>query len=60
MRPSEIFLPVFALFGLAVVAPAWMFWLGEFTDFPVHIQFLAGAILPIGVLLFAASWLEPR
>jgi len=60
VNPLELFAPIFALFGLAVVAPAWMFWLGEMASFPTHIQLLASAVLPLLVLLFGASWLEPR
>lgn len=60
MNPVEIFIPVIALFGLAVVAPAWMHWLGEMSSLPDHLNFLAGLILPVAVLLLGASWAEAR
>ena len=60
MNPVQIFIPILAIVGLAVVAPAWMHFLGFFSDTPSHIQFLAGLVLPILVLLLGASWLEPR
>lgn len=60
MNPVQIFLPILAIVGLAVVAPMWTHFLGFFSNTPSHIQFLAGLVLPIVVLLLGASWLEPR
>ena len=59
MKPVLIWAAVFALFGVAVVAPAWMHYLGLFEQFPAHIQFLANLALPLLVALIGASWLQP-
>jgi len=60
MNPVRWFLPILAIIALAITAPGWNHWLGKLSTAPAHIQFLSGAILPILVLLIAASWLEPR
>jgi hypothetical protein len=60
MKPTELFIPLLALVGLAIVAPGFQHFLGYLDDAPTHIQFLAGLILPAFVILLGASWLEPR
>jgi len=60
MNPFQFFIPVIAVIGLAIVAPAWMHFLGFLDSAPSHIQFLGGLLLPMIVLLLGASWLEPR
>lgn len=58
MNPYELFIPVFALFGVAVVAPAWMHF-SVIQGAPIHVQFLASLVLPALAALLAASWLQP-
>jgi hypothetical protein len=60
MNPVKIFVPLFAIIGLAVTAPGWSHWLGKLSSTPPHVQFLGGILLPFLVLLLGASWLEPR
>jgi len=58
MNPYQLFLPIFATFGVAVVAPAWMHFV-DLQNVPIHVQFLASLILPLLVALILVSWLEP-
>lgn len=60
MNPVKWFVPILAVIGLAITAPGWTHWIGELSSSPAHIQFLSTLILPVVVLLLAASWLEPR
>jgi len=59
MRPIFFWLPLFALAALAVVAPAWMHFLGTLSTLPAHVQFLAALVLPTLIALLGASWLQP-
>lgn len=60
MNALQFFIPIFAIIGLAIVAPTWMHFMGELGDFPAHVEFLLGLAMPVLVLLLGASWLEPR
>ena len=60
MNAEELFLPIFAIAALAVVAPAWLYFDEQLSILPDHIQFLAALLMPILVLLWGSSWLEPR
>lgn len=61
MNPVRFWFAVFALFGLAIVAPGWMYWTGEpLAGLPTHVTFLVSLMLPVTVLLTLASWAEPR
>lgn len=60
MNALQFFLPIFAIIGLAIVAPAWMHFMNQVSDFPAHVTFLLGLVMPMLVLLLGASWLEPR
>lgn len=57
MNPYELFIPVFALFGVAVVAPAWMFFVGGL-EAPIHIMFLTSMVMPSMAALLIASWMQ--
>jgi asparagine N-glycosylation enzyme membrane subunit Stt3 len=52
--------PLFAVFGIAAVAPAWVYFVGDrLSGLPTHIQFFAGLVLPALAALLLASWAEP-
>lgn len=60
MNPYNLWLPLLAIFGIAVVGPAWMHFTGPaLSDLPIHVRFLASLVLPMFVLLLGVSWLEP-
>lgn len=60
MNPYELWFGLFALFGMAVVAPAWIYFTGPPLDgLPLHIQFLTSALLPLTAAIMVASWLQP-
>lgn len=59
MNPYEIWFALFAFFGIAVVAPAWMYFVQTYFTTTPSVQFLATAFLPITGLLLVASWLQP-
>lgn len=53
-------MPLLAVFGIAVVAPAWAWFLDwRLGALPIHVQFLATMTLPVLAALLIASWLEP-
>jgi len=59
MNPYEIWFGLFAVFGIAITAPAWMYFVDEYlVGGPPEVQFLATAFLPITALLLATSWLQ--
>jgi hypothetical protein len=50
-----------AFFGLVGVVPVWVHYLDVFgPQLTTESQFLAALSLPAVVLLFLASWLQPR
>lgn len=59
MNPYEVWFALFAFFGVAIVAPPWMYFVETYLSGPPSVQFLATAFLPITALLLAASWLQP-
>ena len=60
MNPYDVWFPLLAVFGVAVVAPAWMWFVDtQMASLPTHVQWLATLVLPMLVLLLGASWLEP-
>jgi len=60
LNPYNFWVPLFAIFGVAIVAPAWTFFVSDrLSDLPAHIQFFGGLILPALGALLVASWLEP-
>lgn len=63
MKPWQLWLPLFAIVGLAITMPGWAHFLGQLTslnEVPAHVKFLSALVLPVFVLLLGASWLEPR
>lgn len=53
-------IPLFALFGFAVILPPWRYFIGEYTTgLPIEAQFFANLILPALAALFVASWVDP-
>lgn len=59
MTPYHIWFALFAVFGVAIVTPGWLYFVDTYLMGPPSIQFLATAFLPILGLLLAASWLQP-
>ena len=62
MNPVRFWFGIFALFGLAIVAPAWMWWTGPsgpIAGLPTHITFLVSLMLPLTILLTLSSWVQP-
>jgi hypothetical protein len=57
MNPYELLIPVFALFGVAVVAPAWMYFVSSL-DAPIHVMFLTSMVLPTLAALMISSWIQ--
>jgi hypothetical protein len=52
---------VFALLGVVVVAPAWMYWSGAGldSDLPTHVEWLVATVMPFTLAITIASWLSP-
>lgn len=59
MNPYEVWFALFAFFGVAIVAPAWVYFVQTYLATTPSVQFLATAMLPITALLLVASWLQP-
>lgn len=60
MNPYELWFGIFALFGVAVMAPGWIYFVGPPLDgLPLRIQFLTGAVLPLTAAMLVSSWLQP-
>lgn len=60
LNPYDWWVPLLAVFGIAVVAPAWTWFLDwRFGALPIHVQFLATLTLPVLAALLIASWVEP-
>lgn len=60
MNPYNLWLPIFAIMGIAVVAPAWMYFsTTALSSLPVHVRFLGSMVLPFLAMLLGASWIEP-
>nr|ADE29189.1 hypothetical membrane protein [uncultured virus] len=53
-------IPLFALFGFAVVLPPWGHFISTYTsNLPIEGQFFAALVLPVLAALFVASWIDP-
>lgn len=61
MNPVKFWFAIFALLGLMIVAPGWMYWTSESATaaLPTHVTFLVSLLLPITILLTMASWVQP-
>lgn len=61
MNAYKLPFALLAFFGLVGVVPVWVYYLDSYTtQLPTEVQFLATLTLPAVVLLFLASWLQPR
>lgn len=58
MNPYNLFVALFAVLGVVMAAPAFMFF-SSISGVPTHVQFLASLVPPTLVALLGASWLEP-
>jgi hypothetical protein len=60
MNPFQLWFGIFALLGVVMVAPAWVFFAGPFlSGLPTVVQWLGAAVLPLTLLMMIASWLKP-
>lgn len=60
MNPYEIWFGIFAVFGVVIVAPVWIFFVdGYLTGRPV-MQLLSTMVMPTLALVLLASWLQPE
>lgn len=61
MNVLRFWFGIFALLGVVIVAPAWMYWSGAGLDssLPTHVEWLAAAVMPITIMLLIASWASP-
>ncbi|QGX95930.1 hypothetical protein EI982_14625 [Haloplanus rallus] len=61
MKVLRFWFGVFALLGIVVVAPAWMYWSGAGLDssLPTHVEWLVATVMPFTIMLTIASWLSP-
>jgi len=52
---------IFALLGVVVVAPAWMYWSGAGLDdsLPTHVEWLVASVMPFTLAIAIASWMSP-
>lgn len=59
MEYYEIWFALFAVLGVAIVAPVWLHFVnGYLTGRPV-MQLLSTMVLPVTALLLVGSWLQP-
>lgn len=60
VSPYSVLVPLFALFGVAVVAPLWFNWIvPTSSQYAAHIEFLVTLVPVVLMVLLIASWLEP-
>lgn len=50
---------VFAVLGMAIVAPVWVYFVNTYLTGPPAVRFLATAVMPFTALLLVSSWLQP-
>jgi len=59
VNPARFWFAIFAVFGLAVVVPAWMYFASDgLNGTPTVVNWLVAAMLPIVVMLTIASWVQ--
>lgn len=59
LNPYNLWIPMFAFFGFALVTPAiYNFVYPELWQLPIHIQFLGTLVPPFLVTVMGASWLD--
>lgn len=61
MNPYKFFFALIAFFGFVMVVPPWMWVLDNWAG-PLSTEgyFMATLVLPAAVVLYLASWLQPR
>lgn len=59
VNPYELPFALFAFLGVAVVAPAWVYFVDTYLLGPPEVQFFATALLPFLGLLLLVSWVQP-
>lgn len=62
MNPVRFWFAIFALLGIMMVAPAWMYFTSQSAlgGLPTHVTFLVALLLPMMVLLTLSSWVQPQ
>ena len=61
MNPLRFPFALLGLLGFAMVLPPWNWFVDAYaTALPLHVEFLTRLVLPAGLSLFVASWLEGR
>lgn len=62
MNPVRFWFAIFALLGIMMVAPAWMYFTSSAMvgGLPTHVGFLVALLLPMAVLLTLSSWVQPQ
>lgn len=60
LNPYEIWFGIFAILGVGVVAPVWMFYVDSYLTGQPVMQLLSTAVLPITAMLLVTSWLQPE
>lgn len=59
MNPYEVFFAIFALLGIGVVVPAWVYFVNEYLSQTPVMQFLSTLALPLTAVFLVASWMQP-
>lgn len=61
MNPIKLPLALFGFFGFVAVVPVWIYFVQQYSgNLSPESQFISQLVLPATVLLFLASWLQPR
>lgn len=59
MNPLRFWFAVFALLGIAMVVPGWMYFAGPgLTNTPIETAWLVAIMLPFLVMVTVASWVQ--
>lgn len=59
MNPYEVFFAIFALLGVAIVVPGWIYFVNTYLNTTPAMQFLSTMALPFMAMLLVGSWLQP-
>jgi hypothetical protein len=59
MEYYEIWFALFAVLGVAVVAPMWVHYVDTYLTSRPVMQLLSTMVLPMMAMLLVASWLQP-
>ncbi len=59
MNPVRFWFAIFAVLGLVVVAPAWLYFAGDALEgTPLVVNWLVASMFPILGMLTIASWVQ--